>query len=158
MKTWTRNAGGVAWFLIIAGLARGEPGVTVAWTFATLNVDGQPETALAGARLYWGTATGEYTKTQDVPGGTPGAAATYRLTQREHGLEPGRAYHLSVTAYNTQGAESPFAPEIVRTFQIETMPSVTIAGPPVAGEVWRRVHVIEDGKYTARWELVAPKP
>jgi hypothetical protein len=90
----------------IAGAAE----VRVAWTFATHNTDGSPLTDLAGAKVYYGTASSNYTHVADVPGGTPGADARFTVT----GLVDGVRYFLNGTAYNLAGLESDFCNEISR--------------------------------------------
>ena len=133
--------------------AHAEQGVTVSWTFADKNMDGTPLTDLAGARVYWGTASSNYTHVVDGPGGEPGQTRSFRLTAREHGLLAGVLYYVNGTAYNTAGLESDFCTEVARSFQIETMPRITIT-EGAAGEVWRRVIRIENGVFTQKWEIV----
>jgi hypothetical protein len=84
--------------------------VPVEWTFATSNVDGSPFTDLAGAKVYYGTTSSNYTRVVDVPGGTPGASVKYTVT----GLVAGVTYYLNGTAYNRAGLESDFCTEIRR--------------------------------------------
>ena len=141
--------------LILGSIAShaAEPGVTVSWTFATNNTDGTSLTNLAGANVYWGTASSNYTQFVAVPGGAPGEDRSFRLTAREHGLQAGVMYYINATAYSTAGLESDFCNEVARTFQIETMPRVTIT-EGAAGEVWRRVIRIDNGVYQQTWELV----
>ena len=82
--------------------------IVVAWTFATNNVDGTPLTDLAGARVYYGTASSNYTHVITVPGGQPGGAGRATVT----GLVEGVAYYLTGTAYNAAGLESDFCNEV----------------------------------------------
>jgi hypothetical protein len=86
----------------------GAASVTVAWTFATRNTDGSELTDLAGAKVYYGTASSNYTHVVTVPGGVPGGEGRATVT----GLTEGVAYYLTGTAYNTAGLESDFANEI----------------------------------------------
>jgi hypothetical protein len=88
--------------------AAGAADVTVAWTFATTNMDGTPLTDLAGAKVYYGTASSNYTHVIEVPGGTPGADAQFTVT----GLVAGVTYFLNGTAYSTRGLESDFCNEV----------------------------------------------
>jgi len=141
--------------VLLANLARAEPGVTVLWEMPETNVDGTPITNLAGAKVYYGTVSSNYTHVVDVPGGVPGETRTFRLTQRERNLVPGVLYYIAGTAYNTAGLESDFCAEVSKTFQIEEMPRITIA-ETAPGEVWRRVIEIVDGVYKQRWEMVTP--
>lgn len=99
---------GLAVLLAMASRARaGE--ITVEWQFATNNVDGSALTDLAGAKLYYGVTSSNYTATVDVPGGQPGATARHTLT----GLTKGQMYYVNATAYNQEGGESDFVPQEV---------------------------------------------
>jgi len=95
-------------FLCITGTASD---VTVYWTFATNNVDGTPITDLAGAKVYYGTASSNYTHVVDAGmGGAegPGDNGSFTVT----GLVFGVRYYLNGTAYNTCGLESDFCNEV----------------------------------------------
>ena len=141
--------------LIGAAAAHGQtasPGFSVSWTFATHNMDGTPLTDLAGAKVYFGTASSNYTHVIDVPGGEPGQSVTFRLTQAEHGIQPGVWYFLNGTAYNTAGLESDFCNEVKKRFTVTTAPakleSYAQDGETVwawvtvkVGNVWKRVLV-----------------
>ena len=143
------------WLAMIGGCmaARADepslPGITVTWTYPTHNEDGTALTALAGARLYIGTEPGRYTQMIEVPGGEPGQEASHRITTAD-GLQSGTLYYITGTAVSATGLESDMAPEIARTFVIETMPRIIIH--EAENEVWRRVHEVVDGVYRARWE------
>ena len=82
--------------------------ITVSWTFATTNVDGTPLTDLAGAKVYYGTSSSNYTVVVDVPGGVPGGNVSHKIT----GLKAGTTYFINGTAYNTSGLESDFCAQI----------------------------------------------
>ena len=82
--------------------------VRVAWTFADRNTDGTPLTDLAGAKVYYGTASSNYTHVVDVPGGVPGSEGRATVTGLAHGV----AYYLNGTAYNAAGLESDFCNEV----------------------------------------------
>ena len=84
--------------------------VTVSWTFATNNTGGTPLTDLAGAKVYYGTASSNYTQVIDVPGGEPGQTVSCTVT----GLVEGVTYFLNGTAYNTAGLESDFCTEVAK--------------------------------------------
>lgn len=81
--------------------------VTLNWTPPTENVSGTALTNLAGYRIHYGTASGAYT--QSVTVSNPGLA-TYVVT----GLSPGK-YYFSLTAYNSNGTESPLSSEVSAT-------------------------------------------
>jgi hypothetical protein len=66
-------------------------------TQATLLWDANNEADLAGYRLYYGLASGDYASMVDV-----GDATSYTLS----GLEAGRTYYVVARAYNTSGLES----------------------------------------------------
>ena len=72
----------------------------------TLEWDPNSEPDLAGYKLYYGTASGNYTNAIDV-----GNQVTYTVT----GLNPGVTYYFAVTAYNTSGFESDYSNEVVYT-------------------------------------------
>ena len=82
--------------------------ITVTWTFATNNVDGSALTDLAGAKVYYGTASSNYTVIVNVPGGVPGGNVSHKIT----GLKAGTTYFINGTAYNTSGLESDFCTQI----------------------------------------------
>lgn len=88
--------------------------VTVTWTFATLNVDGTRLTDLAGAKVYYGTASSNYTHVLEVPGGQPGQTVACIVT----GLVAEATYYLNGTAYNTSGLESDFCTEAVKVARV----------------------------------------
>jgi len=85
--------------------------VDVTWTFATNNMDGSPLTDLAGAKVYYGLSSSNYTAVVTVPGGTPGGTVTYRV----RGLRLGTKYYLNGTAYNLAELESDFCNEVIKT-------------------------------------------
>src|ERR1043166_9633625 len=62
------------------------------------------ERDIAGYRLYYGTAPGNYTERLDV--GNLVTATVLDLTG-------GVVYHFAVTAYNTAGIESSFSNEVI---------------------------------------------
>ena len=84
--------------------------VRVAWTFAERNTDGSALTDLAGAKVYYGTASSNYTHVVTVPGGSPGGEGRATVTGLAHGV----AYYLSGTAYSEAGMESDFCNEVRR--------------------------------------------
>lgn len=85
-----------AW--VIPSATGGELEAT--WTKPETNCDGTPVTNLAGFRAYWGPFKSELADP---------TASAYRVT----GLPPGQ-WWIGVTAYNTDGTESPVAGPVVK--------------------------------------------
>jgi len=75
---------------------------TMDWAAPDTNTDGTQLTTLAGYKVYYGTASGVYSSV-DV-----GLAKSYTVT----GLTTGQTYYFTVTAYDTAGDESDYAPEV----------------------------------------------
>jgi len=75
---------------------------TLAWSAPTTNVDGTPLTTLAGYKVYYGTTPGVYTSI------VAGNVSSYQIA----GLANGQTYYFTVTAYDTYGIESDFAPVV----------------------------------------------
>ena len=74
---------------------------TLTWTPPTTNTNGTPLTNLAGYRVRWGTAAGNYPNAVTL--NNPGLA-TYVVGN----LAPG-TYYFVVTALNSSGVESQFS-------------------------------------------------
>jgi hypothetical protein len=81
--------------------------VTLDWTAPTLNDDGTPLTDLAGYKLYYGTATGDYPNVIDI-------ADPSALSYVVDSLPPGD-YFFVATAYNTALVESIYSNEATKT-------------------------------------------
>jgi len=79
----------------------------------TSNVDGTALTDLAGAKVYYGTSSSNYSAVIDV-----GHANAYAIT----GLVAGSTYYLNGTAYNAEGRESDFCTEVVKTATASSRP------------------------------------
>jgi hypothetical protein len=76
------------------------------WDAPTTNPDGTPlNGTLAGYKVYYGTASGNYTMVIDA-----GNVTSYDVS----GLAAG-TYYFVVTAYDTVGSESPYSNEVMRT-------------------------------------------
>ncbi len=71
----------------------------IEWSAPASNEDGTPLTALAGYKVYFGTAPGVYDSV-DV-----GDVNSYVLL----GLTKGKTYYFTVTAYDTEGNESDYS-------------------------------------------------
>ena len=79
--------------------------VTVTWNMPTNNLDGTPLTDLAGAKIYYGTESSNYTTLVDA-----GMVEAFTVT----GLVRGVTYYLNGTAYNVAGLESDFCTEVAK--------------------------------------------
>lgn len=131
-----RNTGIMARLLFLAFLATPvgvfSAQLSLSWTFPGVNSDGTPLTDLAGARIYYGTSSGQYSEVIDVPGGEPGQEGQITLT----GLEDGVTYFLTGTAYSTAGLESDFVAEVVRIAESEDQQSTPVVTAwPVAATI-----------------------
>ena len=144
------------WLLALTTMAQSNLGFAVTWTFATNNMDGTPLTDLAGARVYMGTASSNYTHVFHVPGGQPGETVRYWLTPATHGIKAGTTYYLNGTAYNLAGLESDFCNEVSKKYSLTTAPAnLKIVDPPSETVRWRQVIVLgPGGKYTKTYEVV----
>jgi hypothetical protein len=80
----------------VVGTAAGS--LTVSWMPPLERADGSALTNLAGYKIYWGTAPGDYANTVTID--TPGVTS-YVLEQ----LSPG-TYYLVMTAFDAAGVES----------------------------------------------------
>jgi len=82
---------------------------TLTWTPPTQNTDGTALTDLAGYRIYWGTSSGNYTESVqlDNPGLT--SYVVENLT--------GGTWYFVSTAINSEGVESNYSNEAVKTIQ-----------------------------------------
>jgi hypothetical protein len=88
--------------------------IRLSWERPTTKADGTPVTDLAGYKLYYGLTSRTYDFIKTV-----GNQTTYAIS----GLEPGRTYYFTVTAYDASGHESSFSDEV----------SVTV--PPMVGQI-----------------------
>ena len=79
--------------------------VSLAWTAPTTYVDGTPITDLAGFKVYYGTASGNYTHVIVVQNVTN--CTIYPLAQG--------TYYFAVTSYDASGSESDFSAELSKT-------------------------------------------
>jgi hypothetical protein len=77
----------------------GSGSVELSWQAPTENEDGSPLTDLAGYKLYWGTAPGDYANSVTID--NPGV-----LNYVVDNLAPTTTYYFVATAFNTGGTES----------------------------------------------------
>ena len=80
--------------------------VSLSWEAPSTNEDGTPLTDLAGYKIYYGIASGNYTQYVDA-----GNVTTYTFTN----LTGGQTYYFVVTAYNTARIESSYSNEVGKT-------------------------------------------
>ena len=80
--------------------------VSVWWTMPTENLDGTPLTDLAGAKVYYGTSSSNYTQVVDA-----GLTNAFTVTW----LVFGTMYYFNGTAYSTAGLESDFCNEVAKS-------------------------------------------
>jgi len=78
--------------------------MTVAWSAPATSADGLKMADLAGYRVYYGTSSGNYTSTIDVPG-------TATLTYTISGL-PTSTYYVVIKAYDSSHNESSASTEV----------------------------------------------
>jgi len=79
---------------------------TLSWVAPSINEDGTPLTDLAGYKIYYGTASGNYTQNVDA-----GNVTTYAFTN----LTDGKTFYFVATAYNAAKFESKYSNEISKT-------------------------------------------
>jgi len=80
---------------------------TLSWTPPTLNTDGSPLTDLAGFRIYYGTASRQYSASVTIPGKAISSAVIESLAPA--------TWYFAVRAYNTSGVESDYSSEARKT-------------------------------------------
>ena len=99
------------WLLLLVavnwgGAHLGAQSVSLAW-------DACSDPNVAGCTVYWGTASGDYTNSQDA-----GAQAAITISN----LPAGTTCYFAVAAYDAAGDQSPFSAEISYTVPAETLP------------------------------------
>jgi hypothetical protein len=110
---WRRSGLFFALFLWAARLCLQADTVTLAW-------DPNSESDLAGYRLYYGEASGEYSQSVDV-----GNTNTITVST----LNEATTYFFVVTAYDTTGLESDPSNEVSYSVPAANQPPVVSAGP-----------------------------
>jgi hypothetical protein len=84
--------------------AAGTKAVVIDWDAPTEYEDGSPFIDLAGYRIWYGSAPGNYSSLLEI---APGMTS-----HKLHSLAPA-TYYFSITAYNYEGAESTLSNEIM---------------------------------------------
>jgi len=83
------------------------------------------EDNLAGYKIYYGTASRNYTASQDQ--GLPPTQQDGYVHGQVDGLDPGATYYFAATAYNSDGAESAYSEEVVYTVPLGPRPQASDA-------------------------------
>jgi hypothetical protein len=112
----------------------GPPAMPVAGTgsgVVTLAWDANTEPDLAGYKIYYGTASRDYThtvKVAEVPGGWAPGCTEYDPFKTEcceftiTGFTPGETYYFAATAHDVDGNESAYSEELSHTFMPKAQP------------------------------------
>jgi len=82
--------------------------VTVSWVPPTTNTDGTPVTALSGYKVYYGTASGQYSQSLAVASPTVTSVVV-------EGLSTGTTWYFALKAVSSSGVESAFSQEASKT-------------------------------------------
>jgi len=77
--------------------------IRLSWERPTIRADGTPLAEIAGYKIYYGPTTQTYDFIKTVSNQTRFSIS---------GLEPGRTYYFTVTAYDASGHESSFSNEV----------------------------------------------
>jgi hypothetical protein len=87
---------------------RGDGTARVSWSQPDQNEDGSPLTDLAGYRIYYGNAPGDYDNTITIDKGL----SSYMIESLD---EPD--WYFAMTAFNSQGIESDYSDEVYTTIK-----------------------------------------
>jgi len=96
-----------AFSIAVQAVANGS--ATLSWLPPTTNTDGSPLTNLAGYKIYWGTAPGNYSSSATVMNAGLTAYVVTNLTPN--------TYYFAVKAVNSTGTESVFSNPASKTIQ-----------------------------------------
>ena len=91
-----------------AGQSSAPTNATISWVPPTQNTDGSSVGPLSGYKIYYGTASQQYTTTISV---SNAGLTTYVIDA----LNMGTTYYFAVTAVTVTGMESAFSPEVAAT-------------------------------------------
>ena len=83
--------------------------MTVSWARPTKNTDGSPLDDLAGYRLYYGKASGNYSQSLSIPNAAVTSAVVEKLAAAR--------WYFAVRAYKKNGIESDYSAEVSKLVQ-----------------------------------------
>jgi len=105
----------LAKFVAVAAIFSFAIGAMAATSSVSLTWDPNTESDIAGYKVYWGTSSGVYNQSKDVPQST---ASVSELTV-------GVRYYFAVTAYNEAGLESGYSEEVSTVVSLPPNPTPT---------------------------------
>ena len=84
--------------------------ISLAWTAPAARANGTPLSLadISGYRIYYGTSSGKYTNSANVPDGTATSATVT-------GIPAGASYYLVMTTYDVNGLESGYSQAVRKT-------------------------------------------
>jgi len=119
-KAWrSQTRAGILHLLLPTFLLATASSVSAATVTATWNAN--PETNIAGYKLSYGTASGNYTTTIDVG----------NVTSKQVTVTGGVTYYFAVRAYNTSGLLSGYSTEVVYNAAVSPVPTITSLSPAI---------------------------
>jgi hypothetical protein len=109
--------------LMLCGTASAAQ-VTLTWNAPATNADGTPISYFKGDyRIYYGTASGNYTKEKNFRNAN--SVVTYQVSN----LQEGQIYYFVVTAINTLGNESGYSNEAAKQATVPPVPTLSLLTP-----------------------------
>jgi PKD repeat protein len=107
-------------FILLNAIPLHAGNTTLTWNPPTTNIDDTLLTDLAGYKIYYGIASGNYTQIIDI-----GNVSTYQINNLTDGL----TYYFVVRAYDTSANESGNSNEYFETIPVNNPPSANPGGP-----------------------------
>jgi len=98
-----------AFSITVAPAGQTNSSVTVSWARPTKNTDGSPLDDLAGYRLYYGKASGNYSQSLSIPNAAVTSAVVEKLAAAR--------WYFAVRAYKKNGIESDYSAEVSKLVQ-----------------------------------------
>jgi hypothetical protein len=99
-----KTSASLSGYTITVAAARSNS-VTLSWSAPTTYIDGTPLVGLAGFRVHYGTASGQYSQVLAIAN----ASVTSVVLE---GLGSGYTWYFAVTAFSSDGAESEYSTEV----------------------------------------------